>query len=131
LTAVALLGARRTVAGPPSIVHPDHKWYEAAEAMRRLALSWGDQPYGAVLVTRNGLVAEGPTRVVKDADPAAHAERVAIREAQRLVGSNDLSGSVLYSTSRPCLWCERAAARANVSRMYFGAKLEDAGAPRP
>lgn len=111
--------------------HPARRWYEAAESMRQLALSWGDQPYGAVLVTASGLVADGPSRVVRNADPDAHAERQAIREAQRRLGTRDLAGSVLYSTSRPCRLCEQAAAEARVSRMFFGPQLIDAGTPRP
>jgi tRNA(Arg) A34 adenosine deaminase TadA len=114
---------------PPG--HPDRRWYDAAESMRRLAMSWGDQPYGAVLVTAGGFVAEGPSRVVKNDDPNAHAEREAIREAQRRLGTKELAGSVLYSTSRPCRLCEQAAAEAKVSRMLFGPQLVDAGAPRP
>lgn len=126
--AAALLAAGRSAAAQ---AHPDRKWYEAAEAMRRRAIGWGDQPYGAVLVTAGGLVGEGPSRVIANADPDAHAEREAIREAQRLTGAPDLAGSVLYSTSRPCRACEQAAAKANVSRMYFGPQLVDAGVPRP
>ncbi|GIK86115.1 MAG: hypothetical protein BroJett026_15960 [Betaproteobacteria bacterium] len=126
--AVTSAGAR---AGPVQRDHPDRRWYEAAESMLRLAMSWGDQPYGAVLVTASGFVAEGPSRVVKNADPDAHAEREAIREAQRRLGRKELAGSVLYSTSRPCRLCEAAAAEAMVSRMYFGPQLVDAGAPRP
>ena len=99
--------------------------------MRQLALGWGDQPYGAVLVTSAGVVAEGPSRVVKNSDPDAHAEREAIRAAQHLLGTQTLPGSVLYSTSRPCRLCEQAAARAGVARMYFGPRLQDAGPPRP
>jgi tRNA(adenine34) deaminase len=98
--------------------------------MRQLALSWSDQPYGAVLVTAGGLVAQGPSRVVKNADSEAHAEREAIREAQRQLGTRDLAGAVLYSTSRPCRLCEQAAARAGVGRMYFGPQMVDAGVPR-
>jgi tRNA(Arg) A34 adenosine deaminase TadA len=60
----------------------------------------------------------------------AHAEREAIRDAQRRLGTQDLHGAVLYSTSRPCSLCEAAAARAKVSRMIFGAGLEDAGVPK-
>jgi tRNA(adenine34) deaminase len=131
LAAASVLAAARVAAGPAAGQHPDRRWYEAAEAMRRLALSWGDQAYGAVLVSASGVVAEGPSRVVRNSDPDAHAEREAIREAQRRLATPDLSGSVLYSTSRPCRLCEQAAAQANVSRMYFGPQLVDAGAPRP
>lgn len=109
---------------------PDRKWFEAAAAMRRLAESWGDQPYGAVLVLDDALVGEGPSRVVKNRDANAHAEREAIRDAQRRLGRKDLAGTVLYSTSRPCSLCEAAAAEAGVARMYFGASLADAGVPR-
>ena len=109
---------------------PDARWYEAAEGMRRLALSWGDQPYGAVLVVDGTIVGEGPSRVVKQRDATAHAEREAIRDAQRKVGRQKIEGSVLVSTSRPCSACEDAAAEAGVARMWFGPDLSDAGAPR-
>ncbi len=98
--------------------------------MRQLALSWGDQSYGAVLVLGDKVVGFGPSRVVKDGNPDAHAERVAMWEAQRMLDSAELAGAVLYSTSRPCTLCERAAAHAKVSRMYFGRTLADAGEPR-
>lgn len=114
----------------PATNAPEHRWYEAAEAMMRLALSWGDQPYGAVLVLNGELVGEGPSSVVKNQDSSAHAEREAIRDAQRRLGRKELPGTVLYSTARPCSLCEAAAARARVSRMYFGGTLVDAGAPR-
>ena len=115
-------------AAPPG--HPDVRWYRSAEAMRQQALGWGDQAYGAVLVLGDALVGEGPSRVVIDRNPDAHAERVAILDAQRRLGRKDLSGTVLYATSRPCVLCEQAAARANVARTYFGAGLHDAGPPR-
>lgn len=110
-------------------MQPEPQWYAAAAAMKRLAESWGDQPYGAVLVLNGTLVGEGPSRVVKNQNPDAHAEREAIRDAQRKLGREKLQGAILYSTSRPCGLCESAAARAGVSRMYFGPSLIDAGAP--
>ena len=110
--------------------HPDPRWYEAAVSMLRQAESWGDQPYGAVLVLEGTLVGEGPSRVVKNRDIDAHAEREAIRDAQRRLARKELPGAILYSTSRPCRLCEAAAAEAKVSRMYFGAELINAGPPR-
>ena len=114
---------------PPAV--EGRRWYEAAAGMKRLAESWGDQPYGAVLVLDGRIVGEGPSRVVRHADPGAHAEREAIRDAQRRLGRQQLPGSVLYSTSRPCRVCEAAAAAAKVSRMVYGEALADAGPPRP
>ena len=113
-----------------SASHPQLRWYEAAVDMRRLAESWGDQPYGAVLVLGDSLIGEGPSGVIKYKDVSAHAEREAIRDARRKLGSHQLVGSVLYSTSKPCSLCEAAAAEAGVSRMYFGPSLTDAGSPR-
>jgi tRNA(Arg) A34 adenosine deaminase TadA len=98
--------------------------------MKRLAESWGDQSYGAVLVLDGQLVGEGPSRVMKNADATAHAEREAIRDAQRRLFRSKIEGSVLYSTSRPCSVCEAAAAEAGIRRMYFGERLQDAGVPR-
>jgi tRNA(Arg) A34 adenosine deaminase TadA len=106
------------------------RWYDAAAEMKRLAESWGDQPYGAVLVLDGAIVGEGPSRVVQRNDPDAHAEREAIKDAQRRLGRTALAGSVLYSTSRPCGLCEAAAHKAGVARMVFGPALTDAGAPR-
>jgi tRNA(adenine34) deaminase len=111
--------------------HADRRFFEAALAMKRLAQSWGDQAYGAVLVLNDEIVGEGPSRVIKNSDPTAHAEREAIRDAQRRLGRTSLAGSVLYSTSQACRECEAAAAAAAVSRMIYGAALSDAGQPRP
>jgi len=53
-----------------------------------------------------------------------------MRDAQRRLGHDDLSDCVMYSTSRPCGACERAAAQAKLARMYYGREAIDAGAPR-
>jgi hypothetical protein len=88
--------SRRPLAGE-SAPHPDAKWYREALAMKLLAQSWGDQSYGAVVVLDNTLVGAGPSRVVKDGNPDAHAERVALLDAQRRLGRLTLSGARLYS----------------------------------
>ena len=130
LAVATLLSGLGAVAKAQGVAgNSERRWYEAAAAMQRLAESWGDQPYGAVLVFSGQLVGEGPSRVVKNRDPDAHAEREAIRDAQRRLGATAIVGAVLYSTSRPCNLCEAAAAAAGVSRMYFGPALTDAGSP--
>ena len=130
--AVAVAGPVRATDTPAGGAgHPDPRWYAKAREMQLLADSWGDQSYGAAVVLGDQLLGLGPSRVVKDRDPDAHAERVALREAQRRLGRRDLAGAVLYSTSRPCRVCEAAAAEAGVSRMYHGPALTDEGPPRP
>ncbi len=101
-----------------------------AFAMRRESLARGDQAYGAVLVLDGRIVGEGISAVLTANDPTAHAEMQALRDAQRRLGRNDLSGAVLYGTSRACPMCEAGAARARVARMLHGETLQDAGAPR-
>ncbi len=98
--------------------------------MKDEAVRAGDQPYGAVVVKDGRILGFGPSRVVLKKDWTAHAEREAIGEARARLGRGDLGGAVLYSTSRPCGECERAAARANVSRMYHGPAATDAGRPK-
>jgi tRNA(adenine34) deaminase len=102
----------------------------AALAMKEAAVRAGDQPYGAVVVQKNRIVGYGPSRVVTRQDFTAHAEREAIRDAQARLSRNDLSDCVMYSTSRPCADCERAAADARLARMFYGAQATDAGPPR-
>ena len=130
--AAAACAPRAVTAGEPPQVGrpPERRWYDAAVAMERLATSWGDQPYGAVLVAGGAVIGNGPSRVVALGDPDAHAEREAIRDAERRLGRTRLAGSVLYSTSRPCRACESAAAAAGVARMFHGPELHDAGEPR-
>jgi tRNA(Arg) A34 adenosine deaminase TadA len=127
---LALLGAfwsARAVAAP----EPRHAdFVDAAFKMKRQALDAGDQAYGAVVVRSREIVGYGPSRVVTKKDITAHAEREAIRDAQARLGRSELSDCVMYSTSRPCNECERAATEARLARMYYGADAADAGAPR-
>jgi tRNA(Arg) A34 adenosine deaminase TadA len=100
-----------------------------AARMKREAVASGDQPFGAVVVMGDTIVGYGPSRVVSDRNPDAHAERVALWDAQRRLGRRDLSGAVIYSTSRPCAICERALADGNIEQMFFGPEATDAGKP--
>jgi tRNA(adenine34) deaminase len=102
----------------------------AAFRMKDEAVRSGDQPYGAVVVRDGRIIGFGPSRVVLKKDATAHAEREAIREAQARLGNADLSGCLLYSSSRPCAACEQAAASANIARMLHGPEASDAGPPR-
>jgi tRNA(Arg) A34 adenosine deaminase TadA len=109
---------------------PEHRAFiEAAFKMRDEAVRAGDQAYGAVVVKNGGIIGFGPSRVVTRNDWTAHAEREAIREAQTRLGTPDLDGCILYSSSRPCTICERAAADSNIARIYYGIDATDAGVP--
>lgn len=101
----------------------------AAVRMKRDAVANGDQPYGAVVVKDGAIIGYGPSRVVTDRNPNAHAERVALWDAQRRLGVKPLPGAIIYSTSRPCSACQRELAGAGIARMFFGPGAADAGSP--
>lgn len=108
-----------------------HRDFAAAAArMREQAVTAGDQAYGAVVVRNGEIVGWGPSRVRQNGEWLGHAEREAMRDAQAALARNDLSDCVMYSTSRPCSACERAAVQARLARMYYGPDATDAGAPR-
>ncbi len=130
---LAVVAAAVSVLAPraKAAASPEHREFIAAAfRMRDEAVRAGDQAYGAVVVKDGRIIASSPSRVVLKKDWTAHAEREAIRDAQAQFGSADLSGCLLYSSSRPCSQCEGAAAMANVSRMFYGPDAADAGPPR-
>jgi tRNA(Arg) A34 adenosine deaminase TadA len=131
-TSAVLLPPRRSAASEPA--QPPEATPAAfmarAFAMREAAGQAGDQPYGAVVVRDGRIVGEAPSRVVTARDPTAHAEVEAIRDAARRLGTRDLSGTVIYASSRPCPMCEAASAWAGIARIVHGRDLVDGGAPR-
>lgn len=100
-----------------------------AADMRRDAVASGDQPYGAIVVKEGRIIGLGPSRVVVNTDPTGHAEMEALRDAARALGTHDLSGCVMYTTSPPCRMCETAAYWANIQRVYTGDDGSGLGKP--
>ena len=98
--------------------------------LRGAAARAGDQAYGAVVVKDGRIVGEAPSRVVTGADPTAHAEMEALRDAARRLGTRDLSGCEIYASTRPCPMCEAASYWAGIARIHHGADAADAGPPR-
>ena len=129
LAALAAAGAA-LVAKAKAAPAEHREFIAAAFRMKEDAVRAGDQAYGAVVVKDGRIIGFGPSRVILKKDWTAHAEREAMREAQARLGRTDLSGCILYSSSRPCSECERAAAAANIDRMIFGSEATDAGKPR-
>ena len=102
---------------------------QRAFEMRQKAIDLGDQAYGAAIVQEDRIVGQSWSRVVQDGDPTAHAELSAIRDAARRLNSRDLSGTVMYSSSRPCPMCEAAAYWAGIDQLVYGLEATNAGAP--
>ena len=88
----------------------------------------GEVPVGAVIVRGDMLVASAGNRTRELADPTAHAEMLAIREACRKLSGERLTGHDLYVTLEPCAMCAGAISFARLRRLYFGATDEKGGA---
>ena len=97
----------------------DQEAMEAAMAEARLAADAGEVPIGAVVVREGEIVARGQNRVLRDNDPTAHAEIVALREAAACVGNYRLNGCTLYVTLEPCAMCAGAMIHARLDRLVF------------
>ena len=87
-----------------------------------------DVPVGAVVVHEGEVVGVGHNERELRADPTAHAELLAIREAARALGSWRLLECVLYVTLEPCAMCAGAIVLARVPRVIFAASDPKAGA---
>jgi tRNA(adenine34) deaminase len=93
----------------------------AALVEARAAALRGEVPVGAVVVRGGEVVAKAGNRTRELADPTAHAEMLAIREACRIMGSERLIGCDLYVTLEPCPMCAAAISAARIDRLYYGA----------
>jgi len=97
---------------------------EEAEA----AAEAGEVPVGAILVCAGVVLGRGQNRVLRDSDPTAHAEIVAMRQAAQASNNYRLTGCVLYSTLEPCAMCAGAMIHARLGRLVYGADDPKAGA---
>ena len=100
----------------------------AALAQARLAEEAGEVPIGAVIVYDGQIIASGQNRVLRDLDPTAHAEVVALRAAAAALGNYRLNGCTLYVTLEPCAMCAGAMIHARLDRLVFAAADPKAGA---
>jgi tRNA(adenine34) deaminase len=105
----------------------DERWMSAAIAMARVAEREGDVPVGAVVVYGDRCIAQAENRTVRQQDPTAHAELLAIREAAAVQKSWRLTGCTLYVTLEPCAMCAGAIVLARLDRLVFGAWDDKAG----
>ena len=88
----------------------------------------GEVPVGAVLVRSGRIAGEGRNRMIEAADPTAHAEMEALREACGSAGNYRLPGAELFVTLEPCAMCAGALVLARVSRVVFAARDPRSGA---
>jgi tRNA(adenine34) deaminase len=106
----------------------DQQAMEAALAEARQAAEAGEVPIGALIVLDGAIIARGQNRVLRDNDPTAHAEIVALRAAAQALGNYRLNGCTLYVTLEPCAMCAGAMIHARLDKLVFAADDPKAGA---
>jgi tRNA(adenine34) deaminase len=106
----------------------EEEWMRAALEEARAAEQAGEVPVGAVAVLEGEIVGRGQNRVLRDLDPTAHAEIVALRQAAAALGNYRLTDCELYVTLEPCAMCAGAMIHARLRRLVYGASDPKAGA---
>ncbi len=106
----------------------DLNYLRAAIAEAQSAEANGEVPVGAVVVHENKIIGRGQNRVLRDSDPTAHAEIVALREAGLALKNYRLEDCTLYATLEPCAMCAGAILHARIARLVYAAPDPKAGA---
>jgi len=99
-----------------------------ALADARGAQAADEVPVGCVIVRASVVIARAGNRTLRDRDPTAHAEMLAIRQAGTKLGTERLTDCDLYVTLEPCAMCTAAISFARIRRLYYGAADRKGGA---
>ena len=110
------------------MLSPDEIWMQRAIAEATAAQERGEVPVGAVVVRQGELISSGQNRNLRDNDPSAHAEIVALRAAGVALGNHRLEDCEMYVVIEPCAMCAGALIQARLKRLIYGAKDPKAGA---
>jgi guanine deaminase len=92
----------------------------------RQGLQKGEMPFGACIVRRGQVISVAHNSAKANVDTTAHAEVQAIRQATCQVGTLELTDCMIYSTCEPCPMCFTACLWANLGRIVYACRIEDA-----
>src|SRR5260370_18485908 len=106
----------------------DGGWMEVALEQARAAAEAGEVPVGALVIRGREILGYGQNRNLRDHDPTAHAEIIALRQAAARAGNHRLGGCTMFATIEPCVMCAGALVHARVARLVYGASDPKAGA---
>ncbi len=106
----------------------DRDYMQLALDQAQAAQAAGEVPIGAILVKDGEVIATGQNRVLRDNDPTAHAEIVALRAGGSALKNYRLNGCDLFVTLEPCAMCAGAILHARLHRVVYGARDPKAGA---
>jgi tRNA(Arg) A34 adenosine deaminase TadA len=108
--------------------YANQKFMDEALEIAVAAMRAGEVPVGALVVKDGEVLARADNRTLRDHDPTAHAEVLALREAARKLNSERLIDCDLYVTLEPCAMCAAAVSFARIRRLYYGATDPKGGA---
>jgi tRNA(adenine34) deaminase len=106
----------------------DQEAMQAALAEAHLAEESGEVPIGAVVVHQGKIIGRGQNSLLRNVDPTAHAEIIAMRDAAKAIGNYRLLGCTLYVTLEPCAMCAGAMIHARLDRLVYATSDPKAGA---
>ena len=104
-----------------------HFMSEALREAEQASLA-GEIPIGAVVVHQGKIIGRGQNSLLRNLDPTAHAEIIAMRDAARALGNYRLVGCTLYATLEPCAMCAGAIIHARLDRVVYATADPKAGA---
>lgn len=112
-------------------MEPDEQFMLAALEEARLAKTTGDLPFGAVVVYEGKIVGRGRAQDNTSGDVTDHAELMAVREACKTLGTNNLKECAIYCTNEPCMMCAAGILQAKIPEIIIGASRDDLVFLRP
>jgi tRNA(adenine34) deaminase len=106
----------------------DIDFMRSALELAEQAQAAGEVPVGAVVVKNGAIIGRGYNCPISAADPTAHAEVMALRDAAQHLRNYRLTDCTLYVTLEPCVMCVGAIFHARVARLVFGTPDPKTGA---
>ena len=106
----------------------DKDFMQTALNLAREAQIRGEVPVGAIVVHQGMVIGQGYNRPIEHADPTAHAEIIALRDAAKYLQNYRLSECALYVTLEPCAMCLGAMFHARIDRLVYAATDPKTGA---
>lgn len=111
-----------------AIANDDERFMLEALKEAEAASKDGEVPVGAVVVKDGEVIARAHNRIETDMRSSAHAEMLAIEEAEAVLGAKWLSGCTMYVTLEPCSMCAGAMVLSRLNRLVIGASDPKTGA---
>ncbi len=126
LLCLMIFGCGAKTVKPDVVINAENQYMSEAinEALEGIYNGHGG-PFGCVIVKDGKIVGRGHNMVLANNDSTAHGDVTAIRNAEKSMGTYDLSGCELYTTGEPCPMCLYAIMWANVDKVYYGCTIAD------